>query len=213
MNLQSQLDVAKEQLVASTPLEFHSSMFRMIQEQQESGLVYGLTVGSKAKDFTLRNALGQEMNLFEELAKGPVVLSFYRGGWCPFCSMQLRAYQDVLSEIHKLGAQLIAISPQSPDNTLSQKEKENLSYQVLSDSNGLVAAKHNILFEVPTYVQEVLSLAGLNLAEYNSTDRWILPVPTTFMIDESAVIRSTFVNPDFMKRPDPQDILAELRKL
>jgi peroxiredoxin len=190
MNLQSQLDAAKEHFIASAPLEFQTAMFRMIQEQQESGLVYGLPVGSKAKDFTLRNALGQKLNLFEELAKGPVVLSFYRGGWCPFCSMQLKAYQDVLSEIHKLGAQLIAISPQSP-----------------------VAAKHNILFEVPTYVQEVLSLAGLNLAEYNSTDRWVLPVPTTFMIDESGVIRSTFVNPDFMKRPDSQDILDELRKL
>ncbi len=214
MSLNQQLDEAKAQFVANTPAEVHMEMFRMIREQQQSGLVSGLPVGSKAKDFTLKNALGEETTLYEELAKGPVVLTFYRGGWCPFCSMQLRAYQNVLPQIEALGGQLIAISPQSPDNTLSQQEKEELTFTVLSDTNGLIATKYNILFEVPDYIQDLTqNIMGLNLAEYNATNRWILPVPATFMIDESAIIRSVHVDSDFMKRMEPQDILDQLSML
>jgi peroxiredoxin len=94
-------------------------------------------------DFKLTNALGQDVILFKELAKGPIVLVFYRGGWCPFCNMQLKAYQQIWPEIQAMGAQLIAISPQNPDHSLSLQEKEGLEFQVLSDLNGLVTAKYN----------------------------------------------------------------------
>lgn len=214
MALAAQLNEMKQQLIASTPAEIHMALFRMIREQQEAGISSGLAVGSKAKDFTLRNALNEEVTLYEELSKGPVVLNFYRGGWCPFCNLQLRAYEKILPEIKALGGQLIAISPQSPDNTLSQKEKEELTFQVLSDRNGLVAAKYNVLFEVPDYLQDVMqNRMGIDLADYNATSKWILPVPATFMIDESAIIRSVYVNPDFMARQEPADILYELQKL
>ncbi|MCD1258974.1 AhpC/TSA family protein [Paenibacillus athensensis] len=214
MTLTQMLQEAKAQFVAQTPADIHMEMFRMIREQQQAGIASGLAEGTKAKDFVLKNALGQEISLYEELSKGPVVLTFYRGGWCPFCSMQLRAYEKALPEIQALGAQLLAISPQSPDNTLSQAEKEQLSFQVLSDTNGLAAVKYNVLYDVPDYIRSIMEHKfGLNLAEYNATNRWILPVPSTFMIDESAVIRSAYVNPDFMQRMDPDDIVAELKKL
>lgn len=203
----------KQQFTAHTSLEIQTAMFRQIREQQESGNVYGRQEGQKAKDFTLKNALGEEVNLYEELSKGPVVLTFYRGGWCPFCNMQLKAYQKLLPEIEAIGGQLIAVSPQSPDNTLSQQEKEELTFQVLSDTNGLVAAFYNILYDVPDYVQDHMKQASMDLAEYNGTNRWILPIPSTFMIDESGIIRSAYVNPDFMQRLDPEQVLRELRKL
>ncbi|RED51184.1 peroxiredoxin-like family protein, partial [Cohnella lupini] len=173
----------------------------------------GISIGAKAKDFTASDALGNKVTLYDELSKGPVVLVFYRGSWCPFCNIQLRAYQQILPQIHALGAQLIAISPQAPDNSLSIIEKQNLTYKVLSDSNGLAAAKYNILYEVPGFLQNMLENFGLNLAEYNSTNRWILPVPATFMIDENAIVRSAYVNPNFMQRMEPADILYELQKL
>ncbi|OXS55333.1 alkyl hydroperoxide reductase [Cohnella sp. CIP 111063] len=214
MSLNQTLEEMKQQFIAQSPAEVQAAMFRSIREQQQSGIPYGLQEGQKAKDFTLKNAMGIPVHLYEELAKGPVVLTFYRGGWCPYCNSQLRAYQKVLPEIEAQGARLIAVSPQSPDNTLSQQEKEELQFQVLSDTNGLVAAFYNILYDVPPYIQEMMTnLFQLNLAEYNATDRWILPIPSTFMIDESGIIRSAYVNPDFMKRPDPEDILHELRKL
>ena len=214
MSLNQLLEESKNDFIANTPMAIQEKMFRLIQEQQQSGVIFGLQEGSKAKDFTLKNALGENVYLYEELAKGPVVLTFYRGGWCPFCNMQLRAYQNLLPEIQALGGQLIAISPQTPDNTLSQQEKEQLSFHVLSDTNGLVASKYNILYDVPSYIQEVMqNNYDLNLAAYNGTNSAILPIPSTFMIDESGTIRSAYVNPDFMQRMDPQDILNELRKL
>ena len=211
--LNEQLASIKEQLIATTPAEAHMALFRFIQEQQQSGLYNGLQVGTKAKDFVLNDALGNPVSLYERLYNGPVILTFYRGGWCPYCNMQLRAYQSILPQIHEIGGQLIAISPQSPDNTLSQVEKEQLTFEVLSDTNGLVAARYNLLCDVPDYLRKTLEGFGLNLADYNQTPNWILPVPATFMIDESAIIRSAYVNADFMQRMEPSDILYELRKL
>ncbi|MFB9278796.1 peroxiredoxin-like family protein [Cohnella cellulosilytica] len=211
--LNEQLSAIKQQFIAATPAEAHLALSRFIQEQQNSGLYNGLEAGSKTKDFVLKNALGHSVSLYETLYKGPVVLTFYRGGWCPYCNTQLRAYQSILPQIREMGGQLIAVSPQSPDNTLSQVEKEQLTFEVLSDTNGLVAARYNLLCDVPEYVRNVLEGFGLDLAEYNQTDKWILPVPATFMIDENAIIRSAYVNADFMQRMEPDDILHELGKL
>lgn len=213
ITLNDQLAKMKEQFIAAKPLAAHQTLFRVIEEQMKSGLLTGLPVGAKAKDFALTDALGHQVSLYEELSKGPVVLTFYRGGWCPFCNVQLRAYEKILPQIRELGAQLIAISPQSPDHTLTQQEKEQLSFHVLSDTHGMTAARYSLLFDVPDDMRQVLESFGLNLAEYNQTDRWILPVPATFMIDESAVVRFSYVNPDFMKRLEPQEMLAELRKI
>lgn len=212
-SLTEQLEAAARQFKANSPIEAQVKLGQMIEELQKSGIASGKQPGEKAIDFTLTNALGKDVVLFEELAKGPIVLVYYRGGWCPFCNMQLRAYQQILPEIREIGAQLIAISPQKPDHSLSLKEKEGLEFQVLSDPNGLVTAKYNLLFDVPLGVQEIMAGVGLDLAEYNDTSKWILPVPATFMIDESATIRSAYVNPNFMQRQSPEEILRELRKL
>lgn len=213
MSLTQALAKVKKEFIAHTPLDIQTEMFRQIREQQESDIAYGPQEGQKAKDFTLKNAVGEEVNLYEELSKGPVVLTFYRGGWCPFCNSQLKAYEKLLPEIEALGGRLIAVSPQSPDNTLSQQEKEELTFQVLSDTHGLVAAFYNVLYDVPEYIQETMKQAGMDLMEYNATNRWVLPIPSTFMIDEFGTIRSVYVNPDFMQRLDPENILHELRKL
>lgn len=212
-NLTKQLEVATQQFKANSPIEAQFKIGQMIEGLQKSGIASGKQPGEKAVDFKLTNALGRDVILFEELAKGPVVLVFYRGGWCPFCNMQLKAYQQILPEVQAIGAQLITISPQKPDHSLSLQEKEGLEFQVLSDPNGLVTAKYNLLFDVPPEVQEVIEGTGLNLAEYNNTSKWVLPVPATFMIDESAIIRSSYVNPNFMQRQSPEEILQELKKL
>ncbi|MGG1314060.1 redoxin domain-containing protein [Cohnella laeviribosi] len=128
--------------------------------------------------------------------------------------MQLRAYQQSLSEIQKYGGQLIAVSPQSPDNSLSQIEKEELSFQVLSDPNGFVTDKYNILFELPDYLQNTFkNTLKRDLAEFNKTDRWVLSVPATYIIDKEGIVRFAHVNPDFMKRLESQEIIEQLKKL
>ncbi|CAN7761941.1 peroxiredoxin-like family protein [Paenibacillus sp. LjRoot56] len=212
-NLTEQLEAATQQFKANAPIEAQIKIGQMIEELQKSGIASGKQQGEKAVDFKLTNALGRDVILFEELAKGPVLLVFYRGGWCPSCNMQLRAYQQILPEIQAMGAQLIAISPQKPDHSLSLQEKESLEFQVLSDPNGLVTAKYNLLFDVPPGVRELMEGNGLNLAEYNNTSKWVLPIPATFIIDENAIIRSAYVNPNFRQRQSPEEILQELKKL
>ncbi|WDM22067.1 peroxiredoxin-like family protein [Paenibacillus polymyxa] len=207
------LTSALEKVTAANPFEVQAIHQRVIQQLQEEGKATGLPVGAKAKDFELPDSLGNQINLADELAKGPVVLTFYRGGWCPYCNRQLRAYQEILSDIQALGAQLIAVSPQLPDYTLSDQEKAELSFKVLSDPKGIVSTQYNLLYEVPDYLKSMYLSHNIDLHEYNGTDHWLLPVTGTFMIDEYSVIRSAYVNPDFTKRMEPEDILWELRRL
>lgn len=207
------LNAELEKVSAKNPFEVHAELQRFLQGLQDDGIATGLQVGAKAKDFALNDTFGNKVYLFEELTKGPVVLTFYRGGWCPYCNRQLRAYQEILPQIESLGAQLIAITPQLPDQSLSFQEKEALSFRVLSDPNGIVSAAYKLLYEVPEYLKQMYLRQNINLREYNGTDHWILPVTGTFMIDEQSVIRSAYVNPDFTKRMEPEDILMELSKL
>ncbi|HIW32477.1 MAG TPA: AhpC/TSA family protein [Candidatus Paenibacillus intestinavium] len=209
----STLDAALQEITAATPIEAHNLLQAFIKEQQSSGLANGLPVGGKAKDFVLKDTFGREVSLYEELSKGPVVLTFYRGSWCPYCNRQLRAYQEVLPDIQALQSQLIAVSPQLPDSTLSFKEKAELEFQVLSDPNGLVTGAYRLLYDVPDPLKQLFLAMNIDLKEYNGTDHWILPIPATFMIDEHAIIRSAFVTPDFMQRMEPEEIIRELRSL
>lgn len=213
MSLNVELNKISSEFNQITHFEALQAFERSIRETQESGLVTGIREGEKAKDFTLKNHVGGDINLYDELEKGPVVLTFYRGSWCPFCNRQLKAYQEILSDIQELGAQLIAISPETPDNTLSMQEKNELEFQVLSDPRGIVSAKYNVLFDVPDYLKSAYEKIDIDLESFNGKANWILPVPATFMIDETAEIRFSHVNPNFMSRLEPYDILRALRNL
>ncbi|MGO4272862.1 peroxiredoxin-like family protein [Paenibacillus sp. TAF58] len=213
MAIKAELEQAKEVFIATAPEEMQAGVFRHMKEQLESDICFGLKEGDKAPNFTLANPLGEQVSLYDELAKGPVVLTFYRGSWCPYCNIQLRAYQQLLPEIEKLGGQLIAVTPQSPDNSLSQKEKEELAFQVISDPDGQIAESYNVLYEVPDYLKTVfIDNFTLDLSAFNETDHWILPVPATYIIDKEGIIRHAYVNPDFMKRLEPEEVIDQLKK-
>jgi len=146
------------------------------KELVESNAAKGLSVGEQAPDFTLDDATGLSITFYEELKKGPVILTFYRGGWCPYCNLELRAYQRVLKDIKAAGGQLIAISPQTPDSSLSTKEKNELEFFVLSDTNGNVAEKYKLIFKLPDYQIEIYKQYGSDLTKHNGNDAWELPV-------------------------------------
>jgi len=202
-----------EKMRALTPIEVHLKLNQFVEKMQEKGIASGLQEGSRVRDFLLKDSIGNEVALYEELSKGPVVLTFYRGGWCPYCNRQLRAYQEVLPQIQALGGQLIAVSPQLPDYSLNQQEKDALNFKVLSDPSGITAVKYNLLYDVPQDIQEMYLSVNIDLKEYNGAGAWILPVPATFMIDENAIVRSSFVGSDFTRRKEPEEILWELRNL
>lgn len=214
MTLKEKLEQQKLTFATKMPAEVQEDILRLVKEQLKSNMEFGLKEGVKAPNFTLTNPLGGQITLYDELAKGPVILTFYRGSWCPFCNIQLRAYQQFLAEIEILGGRLIAISPQSPDHSLSQKEKEELAFPVLSDLDCVVAESYNLAFELPEYLQSTyINKLGLNLAEFNQSDRWILPVPATYIIDTKGIIRRAHVDADFMKRMGPEEIIEELKRI
>ncbi|MEO0558432.1 MAG: peroxiredoxin-like family protein [Bacteroidota bacterium] len=171
------------------------------------------TMGDEAPNFTLPNATGGEMELAAALAEGPVVLTFYRGSWCPYCNTELRDLQAVLPEIEAAGASLIAISPQQPDSSLSMQEKNDLSFPVLSDAGNEVSRAYGLVFSVGEDVKERYAASGIDLAAINGDDAWELPVPATYVIDTNSVIRFAFVEADYTQRAAPRQILDALRSL
>lgn len=212
-SLKDQIQQFQEANAGQMPQEIVALIGRVINELRDSGVAKGLSVGEKAPNFTLRDALGNDVELYKELGKGPVVLTFYRGQWCPYCNLQLKAYQEILPEIHDLGAQLIAVNPQNPDNSLTMKEKAGLSFTVLSDVQGLVAEEYKLRFDIPAYIQEIYQKMGLNLSKHNAGGEWALPVPATMIIDQNAIVRSAFVDTDYTKRMESQDILDALNSI
>ena len=147
------------------------------------------------------------------LKQGSVVITFYRGEWCPYCNLELRAYQQALPQLQALGASLVAISPQTSDHSLSTTEKMELTFAVLSDVGNQVARQFGLVFTIDEAVRGAHKQVGADLPEFNGNDSWELPMAGTFLVDQSGVVRLAFVNPDFTRRLDPSVIIARLKEL
>lgn len=189
---------------------------RAIMEKAASDLASampepGLKVGSAAPDFTLPDAFGNPVALKELLMQGPVILTFYRGAWCPYCNLQLHALKESLPHFQRYGAQLIAVTPQKPDRSRSQIEKDAYPFPVLSDLDNRVMQAYNLYFEVPEEVRALyLQDFKLDIADYNGPGRHGLPVPGTFVIDRHGVIRAASADTDYTKRMEPAAIIEAL---
>ncbi len=174
----------------------------------------GLAVGSKAPDFVLKNALGQAVKLSDKLKQGPVVLIFYRGAWCPYCNLQLHALRESLLVFKKYNAQLIAVTPQTPDKSLQQVKKDNYPFEILSDLDDGVAKSYRLYFELPQEVHQLYKTKfKLDIEEYNGKGRLGLPVPGSYVIKPDGIIVAAFAQLDYKKRMEPSDILAALKQL
>jgi peroxiredoxin len=167
-------------------------------------------VGDIAVDFTLPDAKGMRVALFDVLRHGPAVVTFYRGNWCPYCNLQLRAYQRALSEIEKVGARLVAISPQRPDKSLLTAESNALEFDVLSDVGNTVARSYGLVYAVPQEIRDVLRSVGKALPDFNDDDSWELPLPATFVIAPDRTVMFSFIEIDYRKRLAPEEIISSL---
>jgi len=171
-----------------------------------------LQVGDHIPDFRLPDAVGQMISASELLVKGPLVICFYRGAWCPYCNLELRALQEALPEIKALGAELLAISPMTPDNSMSLAEKHHLEFPVLSDAGLKVATQFGLTYQWPLEIRTFMESAGISLERYNGDKSWKLPIPATYVTDHDGIVVSA-VNPDWRERLDPLEIISALQKL
>jgi peroxiredoxin len=184
-----------------------AAMNRGVQELASAGLVDGaLRVGDKASDFTLPNAHGLDVSLSSLLASGSLIVAFYRGGWCPYCNLELRALQATLGEIRALGASLVAISPERPDGSLSTAEKHGLDFEVLSDIGNDVARSWGLVHAIPDYLHEIYA----RLPDTNGDDSYELPLPATYVISADGAVGYAHVDPDYRRRAEPSDVLEAL---
>ncbi len=174
----------------------------------------GLKVGEKAPDFVLPNAYGKPVRLYDQLEKGPVILTFYRGAWCPYCNIQLLVLNSSLSHFARYGASVIAVTPQNPDKTLEQVTRNGYPFEILSDLDSAVIKKYRLYYELPPEMRSLYKdRFGLDLAEYNGEGRYELPATGTFVIDHDGVVRAVEATTDFTIRMEPERIIAALKEL
>ena len=171
-----------------------------------------LNAGNKAPDFTLTNASNQSVNLYDQLRKGPVVLTWYRGGWCPYCNITLRYLQNKLPDFQNEGASLIALTPELPDQSLNTAEKNQLQFEVLSDVGNNVGKEYGIIFQLTREVAANYQQA-FDLHSHNGDESDELPLAATYVIGQDAIIQYAYLNVDYKYRADPEIIIQHLKQI
>jgi peroxiredoxin len=171
-----------------------------------------LKVGDPAPPFALPNALGETVSSADLLATGPLVVKFYRGAWCSYCNVEVRALMGVLDEIRGLGAELVAITPEVPDEMVTMQEKHDLAFPVLSDIGNQVARQYGLVWTLPERVRAFYAKIGLDLQRSNGDDSWELPIPGNFVIARDGTILDVFAEPDYRLRQEPADVVAMLKR-
>jgi peroxiredoxin len=211
--LLKEIEAYKEVFKNKAPEEKQKLMLQATDELENSDLAKGLKEGDTVPDFTLPDALGKSVSITEQLLNGPVILTFYRGGWCPYCNLELKAYQREVEAIKNAGASLIAISPELPDVSLNTKEKNELEFIVLSDKGNKVANQFNLVFKLPDYLIEVYKDSGLDIPGHNGNEDWELPKPATFVIHPSGKIVFAEIDSDYRNRTEPSKVIEVVKQL
>lgn len=185
-----------------------------IDDLRGSGLLDGVArPGDILPALALPNAVGETVDLRALAALGPLVISFYRGGWCPYCNLELRSYQQRLGDFDRLGATLVAVSPETPDDTFDTAQKNALAFEVLSDVEGRLADALGIRFQLTPAIRALYEKFGHDLPTRNGDGRWSLPMPATFVVAKGGVIASVFADPDYRTRLDPEQALSAVAAL
>lgn len=214
MGLQQKLDAFKAEFLRTAPAGRPALYETKIDELRASfALDRALRTGEQAPEFTLPDQRGKGVSLATLLGSGPAVVTFYRGGWCPYCNIQLRAYQAVLPAMTALGARLVAISPQLPDGSLSTAEANELTFDVLSDVGNRVARSFGLVWSLSEELREALRSNNKALPGINGDDSWELPVPATYVVARDGRVALAAVDVDYRNRLEPDAILATLRSL
>jgi peroxiredoxin len=215
MTLQDKLDALKTKFETEmAPPEVVAVLHRVTDELIASGQAdRSLHAGDRAPAFMLPDPDGKLVSSQDLLAKGPIVLTFYRGVWCPYCNLDLQALEEVRSEIEARGAFLVAVSQQTAANSRKAQRTNKLGFPIVGDKDGELAAKFGIRWHLPEDLQAVHKQLGADLVAFNGEDSWTLPMPARYVIGPDGVIAYAEINPDYTRRPEPSDVFAVLDHL
>jgi peroxiredoxin len=216
MLLQEKLDAFKADFKAgkppyNAPPEIHPIMERATAELIASGQAQrAVRAGDRAPQFVLTDEEGVEHASRELLEQGPLVVTFYRGVWCPYCNFELQALNAVLPELRGYGANLVAISPQTAVNSRKAIRTNNLDFPVLSDPHNDVAAAFGLRFTLPDYLVELYKQLKNDLPAFNGDPSWTLPIPARYVIGRDGIVLYSDINPDYTHRPEPSALFPVL---
>lgn len=213
--LKEQLEARSAESAGKIDPAVRAEFAKGIEAVAESGILKdAIQVGDKAPDFTLKNAKGEQIMLSKMVGEGPVILTWYRGGWCPYCNIALAAMQEKLPDFKKAGARLVALTPELPDKSLDTRQKNELEFTVLTDLNHGVAREYGLVFELTPKVRE-LYRGFFDLNEFNgkAAGDGELPLAATYVIDRKGMVRWAFLDADYRQRAEPSDVLKAVRAL
>jgi peroxiredoxin len=179
----------------------------------DAAAAHPLGVGNHAPDFKLSDAEGNQHALAQYLARGPVLLLFFRGGWCPYCTLTLRAYEELAPEFRQAGGAVLALSPQKASRAAVVQESNCISFPILVDCKNRVATEYGVLGQARPMTRQVFGKVGCNIPEENNAEDWMLPRASEFLIDTNGIIRMAHVSPVSYERTEPREALAALRAL
>ena len=212
--LEQTLAEFRESVTTNMPKEALATLNAAIDRLVSSGIAeQALKEGDTFPSFTLNNAGGEPVHSADLLARGPVIVTFYRGGWCPYCNLELRAYQQLLPQIEAAGGQLVAVSPELPDESLSVQEKNDLAFDVLSDSGNQLARQLGLVFTFDEQLRALYDQFQIDLSVKNGDDSWSLPMPATYVVDRQSRIALADVSADYTRRLEPARALSALSAL
>jgi peroxiredoxin len=209
MSLTDDLSTFKDRAQAQMPAEHWHAISKSVEDfVQTWNPADAVNVGQPFPDFSLSDATGKQVSLKDLIATGPLLITFYRGGWCPYCNMALKALQDSLSAIKAKGVTLVAISPELPDQSLTMQEKSGIQFPVLSDVGNNLARKLGILFQQPDMMRPILKAHGVDLQARNGDDSYQVPFPASYLVGSTGMIQSAFLDPDYTRRLEPSTALG-----
>lgn len=215
MTLQAKLDELKHDFETNiAPPEVVSALHRAVDELIASGAPErALKAGDVAPEFSLPDSNGNLVSSRELMERGPLVVVFYRGVWCPYCNLDLAALEGARAGIEERGATLVAISQQTQVNSRKIQRDKNLQFPILSDKGGIVTEQFGVRWKAPDYLQEIHKMVGADLTIFNQEDSWTLAMPSRFVIGRDGVITFAEVNADYTQRPEPEELFPVLEAL
>src|SRR5215470_10206780 len=172
-----------------------------------------LKSGDAIPAFLLPDAEGRLVASDDLLARGCLVINFFRGNWCPYCRQTLKALEAALPEIEAAGGQLVALTPDTGHHLADTKRIQRLSYEILSDVDGTVGLQFGVLFRAPAAYRELLAGHGIDLAERHGNDGGFIPLPATYVVDRDGIVRYAFVDIDFTRRAEPSTVVTALKHI
>ena len=209
--LAKQIEQFNNELATQVPQEVLEAFGKSIKDLKTKNIEEkSIKLGVIMPDFSLPNAKNEIIHSKEILKKGKMIIAFYRGSWCPYCNLELKALQENLSKINDKKVSLVAISPQSPDNSLTVIEKLNLTFEVLTDKDNTFAKQLGIIFELQDFVLPFYNALGINLSSFNKNDDNSLPIPAVFVVNENGIIIYKFADANYMNRIDIDELLNTL---